>query len=110
RRSHVYLVLCGHLHRSHVAPVEISPPSDVDPDGHTLVVASAGTATSSRGRGDNAGANLYNWITVGPDTFSVAERRFDPAASVFREGRETVFARNKPGRPARTAPLATDAG
>lgn len=110
RRSGVDLILCGHLHRSHVAPIEIAPPSEGDPDGHTLVVASAGTATSSRGRGDNAGANLYNWVTVGPDTFTVAERRFDAAAGVFGEGRETLFARNKPGRPAPTVPLQTDAG
>jgi 3',5'-cyclic AMP phosphodiesterase CpdA len=110
RRSHVDLILCGHLHRSHVAPIEIAPKSAADPDGHTLVVASAGTATSSRGRGDNAGANLYNWVTVGPDTFTVAERRFDAAAGRFGEGRETLFARNKPGLPAPEAPLATDAG
>ena len=94
-RARVDLVLCGHLHRSHVAHVEIAPPSPRDPDGHRLVVASAGTATSSRGRAENAGANFYNWITVGPDTFAVSERQFDPEARTFAETRTTVFDRDR---------------
>ena len=88
RRSGVDLVLCGHLHRSHVESVETTGAG-----GHRLVVASAGTATSSRGRAENAGANFYNWITVGPDAFSVAERRFDAGAGTFREERQSTFAR-----------------
>ena len=95
-RARVDLILCGHLHRSHVARVEIAPPTTGDPDGHRIVVATAGTATSSRGRKENAGANLYNWITVGPDAFTVAERRFDPAAETFHEERTTTFERDRP--------------
>ena len=102
RRAHVDLVLCGHLHTSHVAPVELAPPSAADPDGHTVVIASAGTATSSRGRGTDAGVNFYNWVRVGPDAFTVCERRFDPASGAFRDERETTFDRDRrDARPAR---------
>ena len=95
QRAKVDLVLCGHLHRSHVAPVELAPPSDQDATGHRIVIASAGTATSSRGRGDNAGVNFYNWITVGPDRFAVCERRFDPEAGTFGDERTTTFERDR---------------
>ncbi len=86
-RAGVDLVLCGHLHRSHVAAVEAPP-------GHTIVVATAGTATSSRGRGDNAGVNLYNWIVADePTRFTVHERRFDAAAGAFGPNRDVTFER-----------------
>ena len=95
RRSRVDLVLCGHLHRSHVAPVELAPPSDQDADGHRVVIASAGTATSSRGRGDDEGVNFYNWVAVGPDRFAVCERRFDPETGAFADERTTTFDRDR---------------
>ncbi len=99
RRAGVDLVLCGHLHRSHVESIEVAPPSPRDPDGYRLVVASAGTATSSRGRAENAGANFYNWIDVSADTFAVAERRFDPGTGTFAEVRRFEFVRNAPPGP-----------
>ena len=87
----VDLVLCGHLHASHVAHVETA-----HPDGpHRLVVASAGTATSNRSR--EAGGhevNFYNWIDVGPARFTVRERRFEPAAGRFVAERDTAFDRD----------------
>ena len=98
RRSRVDLVLCGHLHVSHVAPVELEPPDASDRDGHRLVIASAGTATSNRGRGTNRGTNVYNWVEVGPDAFTVRERQFDLEAGAFREVRATPFDRDR--RPA----------
>ncbi|WP_420457081.1 metallophosphoesterase family protein [Rubrivirga sp.] len=90
QRSGVELVLCGHLHRSHVEPVELARPGG---DGHRLVIASAGTATSNRGRGSNRGVNVYNWVEVGPDRFTVCERRFDPGAGRFHDARQTAFDR-----------------
>jgi 3',5'-cyclic AMP phosphodiesterase CpdA len=90
----VDLILCGHLHTSHVAHVEIVPPGAADPDGHRLVIASAGTATSSRGRGPDREVNFYNWITVAPERFVVEERRYDPAAKGYVRVRETAFARH----------------
>lgn len=90
-RAHVDLVLCGHLHRSHVAAVEVARPGGAD--AYRVVIASAGTATSSRGRGDNRNVNFYNWITVEADRFVVQERQFDPEVGRFEAARETPFAR-----------------
>ena len=89
----VDLLLCGHLHMSHVENVEI----DVE-RGRQIVIASAGTATSSRGRGDNRHVNFYNHICVESDHFTVAERRFNPDKGGFEPARETRFERA--GQPA----------
>lgn len=99
QRAKVDLILCGHLHTSHVAPVELAPPTDADSDGHRIVIASAGTATSSRGRGADANVNFYNWITVEEDQFVVQERMFDPAKGRFDVERETVFERGRQSEP-----------
>lgn len=84
----VDLLLCGHLHVSHVGHVE----TDVE-RGHRLVIASAGTATSSRGRGTNRNVNFYNHVCVWPERFSVEERQFDVAAGTFRAERTATFER-----------------
>jgi 3',5'-cyclic AMP phosphodiesterase CpdA len=89
----VDLILCGHLHTSHVEHVEVVPPGEADPDGHRVVIASAGTATSTRGRGHDRKVNFYNWITVDAQRFVVHERRFDPAQGRFEEARVTPFMR-----------------
>lgn len=94
RRARVDLVLCGHLHTSHVAPVELAPAGDADA-GHRLVIASAGTATSNRGRGTDRGVNFYNWVEVGPDRFSVCERQFSPDSGRFDTARTTTFDRDR---------------
>ena len=86
-RVGVDLVLCGHLHVSHVEPVEL------DPAGHRLVIASAGTATSNRGRGEHRQTNFYNLIDVGPEQFEIEERRYDEAAGQFATERTTAFER-----------------
>ncbi len=96
-RAGVDLVLCGHLHVSHVAHAEVVPPGEADPGGHRIVIASAGTATSDRGRGHDPTANQYNWITARPGRgFWVEERRFDPTAGRFETARETPFAQADP--------------
>lgn len=99
QRARVDLILCGHLHTSYVAPVELSPATPAGADGHRVVIASAGTATSSRGRGADRDVNFYNWITVEPGSFTVQERRFDVRAGRFEAARETTFDRDE--RPAR---------
>jgi len=89
----VDLVLCGHLHVSHIEPVEIVPSR------RRLVVVSAGTATSNRGRHSNQATNFYNRITVGPDTFTIEERRYLPDDDRFiRDGR-TTFDREPAAEP-----------
>ena len=86
----VDLVLCGHLHRSYVGHVE----TDVEL-GQRIVIASAGTATSSRGRGDNRDVNFYNHVCVWPDHFVVEERRFEPEGGRFVAERSTRFERQR---------------
>lgn len=84
----VELLLCGHLHMSHVAHIEL----DVEA-GRRLVIASAGTATSSRGRRHHRNINFYNSICVWHDRFAVEERRYDPETHTFARFRVSPFAR-----------------
>lgn len=84
----VDLVLCGHLHVSHIEPVEIVP------DVHRLVISSAGTATSTRGRGKHRETNFFNLISIGPDDFTVEERRYVPEEDRFVSDYVTTFERD----------------
>ena len=59
------------------------------------MIASAGTATSNRGRGADQDVNFYNWIRVEEDSFSIEERRFDPVTATFVTERETSFERER---------------
>lgn len=86
--ANVELLLCGHLHMSHVENVEI----DIEL-GQRIVIASAGTATSSRGRGTNRDVNFYNHVCVWPGHFAIEERRFNATAGAFEPARETRFER-----------------
>jgi 3',5'-cyclic AMP phosphodiesterase CpdA len=83
----VHLILCGHLHISHVEPLEIVP------NERRIVIASAGTATSTRGRGSNRKTNFYNRIQVDDDAFRVEERRYLPEDDRFVVDNVTSFDR-----------------
>lgn len=83
----VDLILCGHLHISHIEPVEIVPAE------RRLVIVSAGTATSSRGRKVHRNTNFYNLIEVEPDAFSVEERRYRPKEQCFKADTTSHFER-----------------
>ena len=83
----VDLVLCGHLHISHIEPIEVIP------DEHRLVVVSAGTATSTRGRRSNRRTNFYNRIHVRERAFFIEERRYDSAKHAFVLDSTTRFER-----------------
>ena len=86
----VDLLLCGHLHASHVGHVEVTHPGGQ----RRLVIASAGTATSNRSREQGGhDVNFYNWIDVEPARFTIRERRFEPAAGRFVAERATPFGR-----------------
>lgn len=93
----VDLILCGHLHVSHV---EATQPQGAD---KPLIVASAGTATSNRGREDERQANLYNIIRIDDRTVDVEERKFDLEARAYRPERRSVFPRA--GAPSRRAAI-----
>ena len=84
----VDLILCGHLHVSHVESLPCK-------SGREIVVASAGTATSSRGRRSNKGRNLYILIDVQPGYFTIQERSFMYEATTFQVEKETRFERIK---------------
>ncbi len=83
----VDLILCGHLHISHIEPLEIVPES------HRLVIASAGTATSTRGRRSNRRTNFYNLIDITADHFTIEERRYHPDRHQFITDSTTRFER-----------------
>lgn len=87
-KSGVDLILCGHLHISHIEPIEIVP------EKHRLVIVSAGTATSSRGRREHRETNFYNVVTIGSDHFTVEERRFEPDDLQFISDHTTRFERD----------------
>ena len=82
----VDLILCGHLHVSHVETPQ-------DNDSRRPVIASAGTATSNRGRRSNRLLNFFNLIEINPDYFTVTERKYQPATRSFEEVRQTKINR-----------------
>ena len=84
----VDLILCGHLHVSHVAHVQTIP------GGNPIVIASAGTATSDRGREPQKKVNFYNQIAISAEEFRVVERQYNTRSLGFDEARTTVFERS----------------
>lgn len=95
--SGVNLVLCGHLHISHVEPLEVTP------NRRRIVIASAGTATSTRGRGSNRKTNFYNRISVEQGRFRIEERRYVPEDNQFVEDNVSTFKRPEVNMPAEGA-------
>lgn len=85
----VDLILCGHLHVSHIEPIQILPGTP------RIVVASAGTATSNRWRAPQYATNFYNVIRVGPDAFEVEERCYMSGDDDFVRDSVTHFARDR---------------
>lgn len=86
--NHVDMILCGHLHISHVAHLE-----DIR-SGRSLIVSTAGTATSDRGRGSERANNFYNKIVVAPGQIEVEERKYDSDRSVFETASTFCYPRN----------------
>lgn len=83
----VDLILCGHLHVAH-----IEPPTETTIGKRPLIV-SAGTATSSRGRGTNRGKNLYNLIRITAGHVHLEGRRYEPGLGRFVLEAEESFER-----------------
>lgn len=81
------LILCGHLHVAHVEEVETVA-------GQTVVVASAGTATSNRGRKWDAAKNYYNLISVNADAFEINQRCYNPTEQTYDSVGSTTFERS----------------
>ena len=86
----VHLILCGHLHVSHIEPLKVIPGDQ------RMVVASAGTATSNRWRASFRRTNVYNVVTVADAAFQIEERRYQADAARFVRDRRTRFERTPP--------------
>lgn len=82
----VDLLLCGHLHVSHVEAVEPAAR-------RRLVIACAGTATSNRWREPQRDENYYNVIEIDPGGFTIEERLYNPRARAYSPARQQRFGR-----------------
>lgn len=89
----VHLILCGHLHVSHIEPLKVIPGAQ------RIVVASAGTATSNRWRPASRRTNFYNVVTVTETAFQIEERRYRSGETRFVDDRCTRFERTPPSLP-----------
>lgn len=85
----VDMVLSGHLHRSHLEVFRKDTPEQ-------LLVASAGTATSNRGRYPAKLENHYNLIRIDDKKIEVDERRFDIDVLQYVSERSSAF--DRPGQ------------
>ena len=80
----VDLFLSGHLHRSHAS----STAERYLIDGFAALVIQAGTATSTRGRGE---ANAFNVLRIGATTMELEAWHWQPDAGVFAPTGRTAF-------------------
>jgi len=88
-RSGIDLVLCGHLHISHIETVEGS-------NGEApLVIASAGTATSDRGRKAHRDTNFFNLIEIETDRFRINEMCYSSSEGRFDLHRQSEYPRRQ---------------
>jgi 3',5'-cyclic AMP phosphodiesterase CpdA len=86
----VDLCLAGHLHVIHASLTA----ERYAIDGHSALVVQAGTATSSRVRGE---LNSFNVVHVGLPTIHVERHTWDPAAGTFAVTATEVFRRDEMG-------------
>jgi 3',5'-cyclic AMP phosphodiesterase CpdA len=80
----VDLFLSGHMHHSHVGDTA----RRYRIDGYAALVVQAGTATSTRGRGE---ANAFNVLRIGVDTLTLATWQWQPVARAFAPVAEQAF-------------------
>jgi 3',5'-cyclic AMP phosphodiesterase CpdA len=88
------ILLAGHLHVSNTAHSAVRYPDA----GHNALLIQAGTAVSSRGRGE---ANSFNMITVNRELVTVERREWSPERGAFCAASAESFCRESGGwRPA----------
>lgn len=80
----VDLLLSGHLHRTHMAPADGAVAA------HEALSVHAGTASSTRGRGETNG---FNAITVEPDVVRVTTWAWEPRERAFLAAAPREFRR-----------------
>lgn len=84
--SGIDLILSGHLHVSHATP----PAERLRIGGHTALLVQAGTAVSTRSRGQG---NSFNWIEVSRDRITVHQHCWSLQADDFARGRTEIYHR-----------------
>jgi 3',5'-cyclic AMP phosphodiesterase CpdA len=93
-RCGVDLLLAGHVHRSHSG----DSGERYALDGYEALIVSAGTATSTRGRGET---NSFNVLRVEAARVEVQRCEWQPASGSFEEAPARVFERSERGWQAR---------
>jgi 3',5'-cyclic AMP phosphodiesterase CpdA len=84
------VLLAGHIHLSHAG--ETTARSDID--GYSGVLVQAGTATSTRARGES---NSFNAVRVVDDKVAVERHTWSPAANAYVASPAQVFERLQRG-------------
>lgn len=92
RESGADMVLSGHLHMSHVGSSEARYPLD----GYAVIVIQAGTATSTRSRGET---NSFNVIQVGDAAVGIERWAWQPEEGRFQSSQRELLPRAKRWRP-----------
>ncbi len=83
-KHHIDMLLAGHLHMGYAGDVRIHYEAVT----RSILSVQAGTATSTRRRGE---PNAYNLITINPDHVNLQVRKWD--GSTFVDGDRTQFSR-----------------
>lgn len=78
------LLLAGHLHTSHAG----SSDARYDLAGYSALVVQAGTASSTRGRGET---NSFNVIRTSPSSISIERYGWIPESSIFTLAKTETF-------------------
>ena len=89
-QSRVDIILSGHLHRSHIGQTDQRYPTE----GRSALLIQAGTATSTRQRGD---ANSFNIIRIARPEADVAFMVWDSERMIFRRACIECFIENEAG-------------
>ncbi|AKT36830.1 metallophosphoesterase family protein [Chondromyces crocatus] len=84
------VILSGHLHAIHTG----HSAERFDVDNHSALLVQAGTATSTRGRGER---NSFNVLRIGHQRVEVERRVWHPASRAFAAASREVFERSARG-------------
>ena len=88
--ARVDMFLSGHLHQTHAS----STAGRYRIEGHSALVVQAGTASSTRGRGE---ANSFNVIRIAPSQIALEVNRWDVASGAFVCVATSVYRRDESG-------------